>query len=74
MKISILYFSQTGNTREMAERIAHGAGQAGAEVRLFPLDNVDAQFLQESSAVVFGTPTYYANTCWQIKQSTFRAS
>lgn len=69
MKISIIYYSQSGNTAAMAADIARGmAGVEGVEAQCFALDAVDAAFVQESCAVVFGTPTYYANTCWQIKQ------
>lgn len=69
MKISILYFSQTGNTRKMAEVVKSGMETVpGAEVGLFPLDAIDDEFLNESKAVVFGTPTYFANTCWQLKK------
>ena len=69
MKISILYFSQTGNTRKMAEAIAEGAGSVpGMEVRLFSLDAIDKEFLSASKAVFFGTPTYLASTCWQWKK------
>lgn len=38
------------------------------EVGIFDLEHIDDDFLAESKAVVFGTPTYYANTCWQIKK------
>ncbi len=69
MKISILYYSQTGNTRKMAEAVAEGAGAvSGTEVRLFPLDAIDKEFLDASKAVFFGTPTYLASTCWQWKK------
>ena len=69
MKISILYFSQTGNTRTMAEIVAEGARAVpGVEVGLFPLDAIDKEFLDASKAVFFGTPTYLASTCWQWKK------
>ncbi len=69
MKISILYFSKNGHTKEMAEVIANGMKSVqGIEVGIFDLEHVDDEFLAESKAVVFGTPTYYANTCWQIKK------
>ncbi|MBS1370925.1 MAG: flavodoxin family protein [Lentisphaeria bacterium] len=69
MKISILYYSKTGRTREMAETVAEGARAVpGAEVRLFPLDAIDTEFLAASKAVLFGTPTYLAGTCWQWKK------
>ena len=66
MKISILYYSLTGHTREMAEVIAEGVRTVpDVEVKLFPLDAIDKEFLAASSAVFFGTPTYLASTCWQ---------
>lgn len=69
MKISILYYSLTGHTREMAEVIAEGVRTVpGCEVKLFPLDAIDKEFLAASSAVFFGTPTYLASTCWQWKK------
>ena len=69
MKISILYYSKTGKTREMAEVAASGMRAIeGMEVGIFDIENVDVDFLHESKAVVFGTPTYLANTCWQIKK------
>lgn len=53
----------------MAEVIANGMKSvAGIEVGVFDLEQIDYDFLAESNAVVFGTPTYYANTCWQIKK------
>ena len=64
MKISIIYFSKNGHTKEMAEVIANGMKSVqGIEVGIFDLENIDDEFLAESKAVVFGTPTYYANTC-----------
>ena len=69
MKISIVYFSQTGNTRKMAEAVKAGMETvSGVEVGTFELDAIDDRFLSESKAVVFGTPTYFSNTCWQLKK------
>lgn len=72
MKLSIVYYSKTGKTKEMAEVIAAGMrtceGSEKLEIRLFDLDNIDVAFLNESKAVVFGTPTYVASTCWQMKK------
>lgn len=69
MKATVLYFSSTGHTQKMAEAVAEGMRKvAGVQAEIFPLDQIDAAFLQESRAVVLGTPTYYASTCWQIKK------
>lgn len=73
MKITILYFSQTGNTEKMAGVIRDGISEydTGIEVALMNIscdENIDKGFLNDSSAVIFGTPTYVAGTCWQMKK------
>lgn len=70
MKISLVYYSETGNTETAASFIAEGAASVpDTEVRCFNLadeGSPDREFLNESRAVIFGTPTYCANTCWQM--------
>lgn len=39
----------------------------GVDVKLMRLDNIDLDYLNESKAVIFGTPTYLANTTWEVK-------
>ena len=72
MKISIIYFSATGNTEQAAKMIAAGMESVeNTEVKFFNLpdeETWDKEFINESKAVVFGAPTYYANMCWQMKQ------
>ncbi len=70
MKISIIYFSASGKTFEMAQVVAEGAHSAvpGVDVRLFELGAVEKEFLTQSAAVVFGTPTYASGPCWQLKK------
>lgn len=72
MKISVIYFSNTGNTENAAEMVASGLRSVkDTEVQLFELSEEaewDKEFIKESRAVIFGTPTYYANMCWQMKQ------
>ena len=67
--ISIIYYSKTGKTLDMAKEIEKGMKCIeNIEVGIFEVDNIDYDFINESRAVIFGTPTYYANTCWQIKK------
>ncbi len=69
MKISIIYYSKTGNTKKMAEVIKEGMEtEKNIEVRMFLIDDVDKEYVNDSKAVIFGTPTYLANTTWQIKK------
>lgn len=70
--ISIIYFSASGNTETAANWIAQGAAAvADTEVRCFNLaqnEEPDREFVEGSDAVIFGTPTYVANMCWQLKK------
>ena len=69
MKFAIIYYSKTGHTREMAEVIARGLAAAGGETRFFSVEEaMDADYIDQCAGVIFGTPTYLANTCWQMKQ------
>jgi len=73
MKITILYFSQTGNTEKMAGIIRDGIAEFDKDIEVSLMniikdENINKDFLSESAAVIFGTPTYVANTCWQIKK------
>ena len=69
MKFAIIYYSKTGHTREMAEVIARGLATAGGETRFFSVeDTVDADYIDQCAGIIFGTPTYLANTCWQMKR------
>lgn len=69
MKIAIIYHSISGNTKEIAEFVAEGVKQTGnIEVEVMPIDNINTDFVNEASAIIFGTPTYYANMTWQMKK------
>lgn len=70
MKIAIVYHSETGNTRKMAELIAAGAAAASKEIeaRVMHYDAVDQEFLAASSALIVGCPTYQGTPSWQIKK------
>ena len=67
--MSIIYHSETGNTKRMAELIKEGALQAGGvEVHLMPVETLDRQTLEESRVILFGSPTYYGTMSWQMKR------
>ena len=53
MKMSVLYFSKTGNTKKMAERIAEGMRSApGVEAKAFSIEAVDEAFIKESMSSI----------------------
>ena len=69
MKISVIYHSESGNTQKMADLVAGGCTNIpGTEAKCFPVDAVDANFVSESKAVLFGSPTYVGSCSWQIKK------
>ena len=55
MKVSIVYWSGTGNTEAMANAVLEGAKSAGAEAELLPVAAASPDVLA-SDAVLFGCP------------------
>lgn len=68
MKLSIIYCSKSGHTAEMAAAIAEGMQLVdGAEVKTFPLENIDKDWVIESQCIVIGTPIYMASLTGELK-------
>lgn len=72
MNITILYVSITSNTEKVAGYIREGICTVGdINVKLMNLakeETLDFDFIKESKAVIFGSPTYVANMSWQMKK------
>ena len=70
MRIAIVCYSLTGHTFEMAGEIARGIEEEGAEARIFNIrtDEVDAEYINNASGLIIGTPTYMASSVWQVKK------
>lgn len=63
MKLAIIYHSETGNTKKAAEFVLKGMQRVeGIEAKAFSIDAVDEAYVKEAKGVVFGAPTYYADT------------
>ena len=61
MKLSVIYYSVTGNTQHMAEIIAQGMNLVeGAEAKAISIEAMDEDFIRESQCVVIDCPTYAA--------------
>jgi NAD(P)H dehydrogenase (quinone) len=68
MKISVVYFSKSGNTKTMAEKIVEGIQSVeGMEVKVFSLDEIDEQFVKDSRCIILGTPTYIGTMTGAVK-------
>jgi NAD(P)H dehydrogenase (quinone) len=69
MKISVIYHSETGNTKRIAEMIAEGAKFGGeVEVKSMSIDEIDPTFAESSKAVIVGCPTHRGAFSWQMKK------
>lgn len=60
MRTVIVYFSQFGNTKRVAEAMAKVLLQAG-DTRVIDIDQFAASDLSGVDLVVMGSPTYYQN-------------
>jgi len=55
MKVSVVFWTQSGNTEAMANMVAEGAKEAGAEVEVLNVSAADESVVN-SDAVIFGCP------------------
>ena len=55
-KISVVYWSQTGNTQAMAEAVVEGIKGAGAEAELLEVGAASVDALKEEKAFALGCP------------------
>ncbi len=64
----VVYYSRSGNTREMAEIMAQAMTNAGVSAECQPVDQVRADDLPTYDAVVMGSPCYYGQMAAPLKQ------
>lgn len=64
----VVYHSKKGSTQKMAEEIAKGAKNAGANVIVRSINDCSMADLSAADALAFGSPTYYSNIAWQPKK------
>ncbi|KLU64143.1 flavodoxin [Desulfosporosinus acididurans] len=69
MRIAIVYYSKTGNTKKVADLIAEGAKKIdNVDVKSMSIEEIDNEFLNEAKVVIFGSPTIAGTFAWQLKQ------
>lgn len=56
-KVAVVYWSGTGNTEAMAQKVLEGAKAAGAEAFLFQAADFPADNLDQYEAIAFGCPS-----------------
>jgi NAD(P)H dehydrogenase (quinone) len=67
-KVLIIYFSQSGNTKKMAEAVAEGVKKEEMEVEVKNVADVKADDLLKFDGIIIGSPTYYGTMAAQIKK------
>jgi NAD(P)H dehydrogenase (quinone) len=64
----VIYYSRSGNTKQMAEMITKAMGDGGLETDCKEIAKVKVDDLLKYDAIVVGSPTYYGGMAAQIKQ------
>jgi flavodoxin short chain len=67
-KVAVVYWSGTGNTEIMAQKVAEGAQSSGADVSTFTAANFNSNMMDDFDAVAFGCPSMGAE---QLEDSEF---
>ena len=71
MKVTVVYWSGTGNTQAMAEAVAQGAKDAGAEVDLLQVSETSAAALESCDRLALGCPAMGAEVLEETEFDPF---
>ena len=72
-KISVVYWSQTGNTQAMAEAVVEGIKGAGAEAELLEVGAASIDALKEEKAFALGCPAMGSEVLEESEMEPFVA-
>lgn len=64
----VVYYSRSGNTKEMAEIIARAMNDSDLTTECKSVDKVTANDLLDYDAIAIGSPTYYGHMAAPIKE------
>ncbi len=68
-KVLIVYYSRTGNTKEMAELIAEGVRrEKDVEVEVKAVQDTKVEELLDFDGIVIGSPTYFGSMAAEVKK------
>jgi len=73
MKVSVVFWTQSGNTEAMANLVAEGAKSAGADVEVLNVSAADDSVLN-SDAILFGCPAMGSEELEESEFEPFFAS
>ncbi len=64
----VIYYSRSGNTRQMAQLIAEAMNQAGLRTDCKSVNEIKPEELLDCDAIVAGSPTYYGQMASPLKE------
>ena len=68
-QVLVLYDTRSGNTEKMAELVANGARSvSGIEVKVKKIQETSLEDLENSDAIIVGSPTYYGLMSAPVKE------
>ena len=62
----VIYYSRSGNTKQMAELVSEGMNSAGLDTKCKAVGDVKVADMLSADAVVVGSPTYYGRMAAEI--------
>lgn len=70
-KIYVIYWSQTGNTKEMAEAIGQGIQEAGKQAEILDVSSASLDELKKAKVFVLGCPAMGAEVLEEAEMEPF---
>ena len=67
-KVLIVYYSRTGNTRQMAKLVEEGIRGEDIDVETKDVEDVKTNELLNAEGIIFGSPTYYGGMAAPLKK------
>ena len=64
----VVFYTRTGRTQRMAERITDGMRSAGVDTACKPVAQTTPGELLNYDAIVMGSPTQYGTMAWELKK------
>lgn len=68
-KVLVQYYTESGNTKQIAELVARGAAAVdGIEVRLKKIEDSSAEDILWADGIALGAPTHLGSVPWKVKK------
>jgi NAD(P)H dehydrogenase (quinone) len=64
----VIYYSRSGNTRQMAEAISESMNNEGVATKCKSVSDTSVDDLMSADAIVVGSPTYYGHMAAPVAQ------